>query len=111
MGLIREMWQHMIEEKSKVDGYGDKGNPRSQWGIGMWQKVLSKLDFRSNNSERRQKGRKERKKREKKKSLVRDVGLRAEYPIWLEHKCSRIYNFYPLTHQGSHAFHKKPNEW
>ena len=35
------------------------------------------------------------------------VGLRAEYPIWLEHKCSRIYNFYPLTHQGSHAFHKK----
>ena len=34
------------------------------------------------------------------------VGLRAEYPIWLEHKCSGIYNFYPLTHQGSHAFHK-----
>ena len=34
------------------------------------------------------------------------VGLRAEYPIWLEHKCSRIYNFYGLTHQGSHAFHK-----
>ena len=34
------------------------------------------------------------------------VGLRVEYPIWLEHKCSGIYNFYPLTHQGSHAFHK-----
>ena len=33
------------------------------------------------------------------------VGLRVEYPIWLEHKCSGIYNFYPLTHQGSHAFH------
>ena len=35
-----------------------------------------------------------------------DVGLRAEYQIWLEYKCSGIYNFYPLTHQGSHAFHK-----
>ena len=36
-----------------------------------------------------------------------DVGLRVMYPIWLEHKCSGIYNFfYPLTHQGSHAFHK-----
>ena len=35
------------------------------------------------------------------------VGLRVEYPIWLEHKCNGIYNFfYPLTHQGSHAFHK-----
>ena len=34
------------------------------------------------------------------------VGLRVEYPIWSEHKCSGIYNFYPLTHQGSHAFHK-----
>ena len=34
------------------------------------------------------------------------VGLRVEYPIWLEHKYNKIYNFYPLTHQGSHAFHK-----
>ena len=34
------------------------------------------------------------------------VELRAEYPIFLEHKCSGICNFYPLTHQGSHAFHK-----
>ena len=24
------------------------------------------------------------------------VGLRVEHPIWLEHKCSGIYNFYPL---------------
>ena len=47
---------------------GDKGNPRSQWGIDMWQKELSKLDFRPNNSGGRQKGRKERKKGEKKKS-------------------------------------------
>ena len=35
-----------------------------------------------------------------------NVGLRVEYPIWLEHKCNGIYNFYPLTHQGSHVFHK-----
>ena len=35
-----------------------------------------------------------------------DVGLQVEYPIWLEHKCSGIYHFYPLTHQGSHAFHR-----
>ena len=26
------------------------GNPRSQWGIDMWQKVLSKLNFRKKNS-------------------------------------------------------------
>ena len=37
---------------------------------------------------------------------VWDVGLRVEYPIWLEHKCSGIYDFYPLNHQGSHVFHK-----
>ena len=39
-------------------------------------------------------------------STVCGVGLWVEYPIWLEHKYSGIYNFYPLTHQGSHAFHK-----
>ena len=40
--------------------------------------------------------------------MMHTVELRIEYPIWLEHKCSGIYNFcfYPLTHQGSHAFHK-----
>ena len=38
--------------------------------------------------------------------IVVAVGLRVVYPIWLEHKYSGIYNFYPLTHQGSHAFHK-----
>ena len=41
-----------------------------------------------------------------KRARVAGVGLRAEYLIWLEHKCSGIYNFYPLTHKGSHAFHK-----
>ena len=50
VGPIRDMWQHMIGEKSKVDGYGDKGNPRSQLGIDMWKNVLSKLDFRPNNT-------------------------------------------------------------
>ena len=39
--------------------------------------------------------------------MLSNVGLRVEYPIWLENKCSGIYNFYPLTHQRSHAFHKK----
>ena len=37
VGPRRGMWQHMIGEKSKVDGYGDKGNPRSHLELDKWQ--------------------------------------------------------------------------
>ena len=63
----------MSGEKLKVDGLGDKGNPRSQWGINMWQKVLSKLDFRPNNSGGRQKGRKGKEKGREEESLAREA--------------------------------------
>ena len=57
MEPIRDMWQHMIGEKSKADGLANRG-------VDMWQKVLSKFDFRPNNSIGRE-GRREREKREK----------------------------------------------
>ena len=33
----RDMWQQMIGGKSKVDGEGDNGNPRSLLELDKWQ--------------------------------------------------------------------------
>ena len=37
VGPKRYMWKYMIGGKSKVDGYGDKGNPRSHLELDNWQ--------------------------------------------------------------------------
>ena len=37
VGPRRDMWQHMIGGKSKVDGQGDKGNPRNHLELDKWQ--------------------------------------------------------------------------
>ena len=37
VGTRRQMWQHMIGGKSKVDEYGDKGNPKSNLELDKWQ--------------------------------------------------------------------------
>ena len=36
VGPRRDMWQHMIWGKSKVDGYGDKGNSMSHLELDKW---------------------------------------------------------------------------
>ena len=49
MGPIRDMWQHMIGEKSKVMDKVIRVIQGANGVLTCGQKVLSKLDFRSNN--------------------------------------------------------------
>ena len=37
VGCRRDVWQHIIGGNSKVDGKGDKGNPRSDLELDKWQ--------------------------------------------------------------------------
>ena len=53
----------------------------SQWGVDMWQKVLSKLYFTPNNTIGR--GRKERKKKKKKEKGREEESLVREAPPFL----------------------------